>query len=198
MTQPTAGLIRALRPGFHLEAGMRVGLFGGSFNPPHEGHAHVAETALRELDLDKVIWLVSPQNPLKGPTAMTLAERVAATRQLARGPKMVVSDIEARMGTNYTIDTLHALIRRFPGVQFVWLMGSDNLAGFHRWEEWKAIARLVPIAVAPRPGTTIRSSPAARLLHPIRLHGPLNFASSTALRARARVSPSQAAQGVEN
>ena len=101
--------------------------------------------------------------------------------------RMIVSDAEARLGTRYTIDTLRALMRRFPRVQFVWLMGSDNLAGFHRWGSWRQIARLVPIAVVPRPGHSVRSSPAARLLRVIRLHGPLNYASSTALRSRASV-----------
>lgn len=180
----------ALRLGFHLEPGMRVGLFGGSFNPPHEGHAQVAETALRELGLDRIIWLVSPQNPLKGERPAPLAERLAAVRRFARGPKMIVSDAEARLGARYTFETLQKLKRRFPKVQFVWIMGSDNLTGFHRWKNWRGIARSAPIVVAPRPGSTVRSSPAARALKVRRLHGPLNDASSTALRARGRLTSS--------
>ena len=181
--------MRPIRLGLHLEPGMTVGLFGGSFDPPHEGHAHVAETAVQQLGLDRVIWLVSPQNPLKhqpGP----IEDRLAAVRKFARGPKMIVSDAEARLGTRYTIDTLRALMKRFPRVQFVWIMGSDNLAGFHRWASWRKIAELVPIAVVPRPGYGVRSSPAARSLRVIRLHGPLNYASSTALRSRASVNRS--------
>jgi nicotinate-nucleotide adenylyltransferase len=176
----------AMRLGFHLEPGMRVGLFGGSFNPPHEGHAHVAETALRQLSLDRVIWLVSPGNPLKGrPEA--IEERLRAVRAFARGPRMIVSDAEARLGTRYTVDTLRALQRRFPAIDFVWVMGSDSLAGFHHWKKWRQIAALVPLAVIPRPGFTTRSSPAARSVRVWRLHAPLNDASSTALRARASV-----------
>src|SRR5687768_944682 len=123
---PEAGRPAAQRLGFHLEPGMRVGLFGGSFNPAHEGHSHVAETALVRLGLDRVIWLVSPQNPLKSSAeTASLVERMAGARARARGPKMVVSDVEARLGSQYTIDTLRALKARHPGVHFVWIMGAD-------------------------------------------------------------------------
>ena len=169
---------------------MRVGLFGGSFNPPHEGHTHVARTALRQLGLDRIIWLVSPGNPLKG-DPRPLTERLAAVRRFARGPKMIVSDVEARLGTRYTVDTIEALQRRFPGVQFVWIMGSDNLASFHLWKRWRRIARIVPLAVVTRPGFTRAAlRRPARSLTVWRLHAPLNDASSTALRARASVSSS--------
>jgi nicotinate-nucleotide adenylyltransferase len=178
-----------LRLGFHLEPGMTVGLFGGSFDPPHDGHSHVAESALQQLGLDRVIWLVSPQSPLKQEPA-PIEKRLAQVRAFARGPRMIVSDAEARLGTRYTIDTLRALMKRFPHVRFVWIMGSDNLASFHRWGSWREIAKLVPIAVVPRPGYGARSSPAARSLRVIRLHGPLNYASSTALRSRASVNRS--------
>jgi nicotinate-nucleotide adenylyltransferase len=111
---PEAGRPSAQRLGFHLEPGQRVGLFGGSFNPAHEGHAHVAETALRRLELDKVIWLVSPQNPLKAShETRPLAERLAGARQWARGSGMIVSDAETRLGSQYTIDTLRVLRARF-------------------------------------------------------------------------------------
>ncbi len=194
----------ALRLGFALAPGMRVGLFGGSFNPAHEGHAHVAETALRRLRLDRVIWLVSPQNPLKrAHDTAPLATRLAGARRMARGPTMIVSDAETRFDARYSLDTVRVLKARHPGVKFVWIMGADNLAGFHRWRGWLQIAREVPIAVIARPGALIASrfAPAARRLarfrlpsrqapvladHPapawVYLHAPLNAASSTALR----------------
>ena len=113
---------------------MRVGLFGGSFNPAHEGHAHVAETARVRLKLDRVVWLVSPQNPLKpAHGTASLAERMASASMQARGPSMIVSDAETRLGSPYTLDTVLALKARFPGVRFVWIMGADNLGAFHRW-----------------------------------------------------------------
>jgi nicotinate-nucleotide adenylyltransferase len=187
---------------------MRVGLFGGSFNPAHEGHAHVAETARRRLKLDRVVWLVSPQNPLKaGRETAGLGQRIAGARAWARGPGMIVSDLEARLGSAYTIDTIRWLKARFPGVRFVWIMGADSLASFHRWKGWTQIMREVPVAVVSRPWISLRSrySPAARrfaaarrpssqaaLLPAMRppawvfLLGPLNFQSSTALRERLR------------
>src|SRR5512143_3574276 len=201
---PDGGRPAALRPGFHLTPGMRVGLYGGSFNPSHQGHAHVAETAKRRLRLDRVIWLVSPQNPLKSAHATAgLAERMTGARRLAKGPGMIVSDVETRLGSAYTIDTVRALKRRFPGVKFVWIMGADSLASFHRWRGWTQIMREVPVAVVSRPWIALKSrfSPAARrvaharapsaaartvpYLRPpawVYLRGPLNFASSTALR----------------
>ena len=133
-----AGAPGALKLGFDLKPGMRmrVGVFGGSFNPAHEGHAHVARTALGRLRLDRVIWLVSPQNPLKASHGTALTERMASARRFARGPDMIVSDAETRFGSSYTIDTLRKLKGRYPGVRFVWIMGADNLAGFHRWRGW--------------------------------------------------------------
>ena len=185
---------------------MRVGLFGGSFNPAHEGHAHVAETARRRLRLDRVIWLVSPQNPLKSRhETADLAERMAGARRLARGPGMIVTDLETRLGSAYTIDTVRALQARFPGVKFVWIMGADSLAGFHRWRGWTQIMREVPVAVVSRPWIALKSrfAPAARRFARFRisssqaatlpgstppawvfLRGPLNFQSSTHLRLR--------------
>jgi len=201
---PAAGRPRVLRLGFDLKPGMRVGLFGGSFNPAHDGHAHVAETALRRLGLDRVIWLVSPQNPLK-PTHETdaLTRRVWGALRYAQGPAMIVSDAETKIGSYYTIDTLRVLKARYPGVCFVWIMGADSLAGFHRWRGWTQIMREAPVAVVSRPGSGIRSrsSPAARRFAWARIRSraartlpcrrppawvyltaPLNFASSTALR----------------
>jgi nicotinate-nucleotide adenylyltransferase len=204
-------MIGSLRPGFHLERGMRVGLFGGSFNPAHPGHAHVAETALKRLRLDKVIWLVSPQNPLKAASeSASLPARMASARALAREPRMVVSDIESRAGSRYTIDILRLLKQRFPGVRFVWIMGGDNLNSLHAWRGWADIMREMPVAVIARPGAELksRSSPAARRFAFARLssraaprladhaapawlylRAPFNFASSTALRARLKAGP---------
>ena len=201
-----AGAVRGLRLGFTLTPGMQVGLFGGSFNPAHEGHAHVAETARRRLGLDRVIWLVSPQNPLKTSVETAgLAERMAGARSQARGPGMIVSDAESRLGSQYTLDVLRALKARFPGVRFVWIMGADSLASLHRWRGWTEIMREVPVAVVSRPWISLKSrfSPAARRFARFRisssqaatlpgskppawvfLRGPLNFQSSTHLRLR--------------
>ena len=206
--RPGAGRPGALRLGFELKPGMRVGLYGGSFNPAHEGHAHVAETARRRLQLDRVIWLVSPQNPLKSARETApLAERMAGARTVARGRSMIVSDAETRLGSQYTIDTIRALKARFPGVDFVWIMGADSLATFHRWRGWTQIMAEVPVAVVSRPWISLKSrfSPAARRFAHARvpsqqarllpgadpprwvfLTGPLNFQSSTALRERMR------------
>lgn len=195
----------ALRGGLALAPGMTVGLLGGSFNPAHDGHAHVAETAMSRLGLDRVVWLVSPQNPLKSTSDMApLAERMASARAAAHGPDMIISDFETRAGTQWTVDTLRALTARHPGVRFVWLMGSDNLAGFHRWRGWTDIMRLMPMAVIARPGSMLesRTAPAAarfakarvpqeqaRLLTSLKapawtyLTAPLNPRSSTVIRA---------------
>lgn len=203
---PFAGRPGGLRLGFHLEPGMRVGLFGGSFNPAHEGHAHVAETARKRLGLDRVIWLVSPQNPLKSrDETAPLPQRMAGVRVQARGRAMVVSDAETRLGAQYSIDTIRALRARFPGVHFVWIMGADSLASFHRWRGWTQIMAEIPVAVVSRPWISLksRSSPAARRFAHARrpasearklpgstpprwvfLTGPLNFQSSTLLRGR--------------
>lgn len=203
---PAGGRPRALRTGFNLTPGMRVGLYGGSFNPAHEGHAHVAETARRRLNLNRVIWLVSPQNPLKSRhETADLAERVAGARALAKGPGMIVSDVETRLGSAYTIDTIRALKVRYPGVKFVWIMGADSLASFHRWRGWTQIMREVPVGVVSRPWISLKSrfSPTAlRFAHArlpstraatlaqarppawVFLFGRFNFTSSTALRER--------------
>ena len=201
-----AGRPKALRLGFDLQPGMRVGLFGGSFNPIHSGHAHVAETARRRMRLDRVIWLVSPQNPLKSSDETAdLAERLAGARAMARGPGLIVSDAETRLGSTYTIDVVRGFQARFPGVKFVWIMGADSLATFHRWRGWTQIMQEIPVAVVSRPWISLKSrfSPAAkRFAHARRsssdaaslpgatppawvfLRGPLNFQSSTALRER--------------
>lgn len=150
--------------GLHAPPGLRVGLFGGSFDPPHAGHVHVTRWALKAFGLDRVWWLVSPGNPLKTDAPAELARRMAAAREIARHPRVSVSDVEARLGTRYTAETLAALRLRHPGVRFVWLMGADNLAGFHRWDRWDEIMATVPIGVLARPGRQLAAglSPAAR------------------------------------
>lgn len=130
----------------------RVGLLGGSFNPAHAGHVHISLEALKRLKLDEIWWLVSPGNPLKSAQCMAPFEQRFASAQALCKPhkRLKASTIEQQLGTRYTIDTLQALRKRFPRVQFVWLMGADNLAQFHRWQGWRRIARLVPIAVMDR------------------------------------------------
>ena len=184
--------------------GMRIGLLGGSFNPPHEGHALVTRLALTRLRLDRVWCLVTPGNPLKSKAELAaLQARVEAARRLAAGPRVVVTDIEAEIGARYTYGTLAWLTRRAPDVRFVWIMGADNLRQFHLWRHWRAIADLTPIVVVDRPGSTLRamSSRAAIALAPWRvaegeaprfadldppalifLHGPRSELSSTLLR----------------
>ncbi len=209
---PVGGAPADLRLGFHLERGMRVGLFGGSFNPAHAGHAHVAQTALRRLRLDRVIWLVSPQNPLKSDRdTASLAERMAGARRAAGAdPRMIVSDAETRLGSAYTVEVLQRLRARHPGVKFVWIMGGDSLAGFQRWRGWTDIFRTTPIAVVARPDALLhsRSAPAARRFAHARrpseaaalladapspawtyLPAPLNAASSTRLRSQMADAP---------
>ncbi|WP_291845192.1 nicotinate-nucleotide adenylyltransferase [Maricaulis sp.] len=146
----------ALRGG-RLGRGMRIGLFGGSFDPPHAGHLHVARTALRRLGLDQVWWLVSPQNPLKAQPAGDFERRFRAVQELADRPGMHVSDIETRLGTTRTIDLLHHFKTRHPGVHFVWLMGADNLASIHHWAHWPEIFQTVPVAVIARPQDAVRA-----------------------------------------
>ena len=132
---------------------MRIGLLGGSFNPAHGGHRHVATLALRRLRLDQVWLLVSPGNPLKPRAGMaSLADRLASATRIADGRRIVATAIEARIGQRYTFDTLRALRRLFPRVRFVWLMGADNLAQLPRWQHWTDIVRMMPFAVMPRPG----------------------------------------------
>ncbi|WP_246333519.1 nicotinate-nucleotide adenylyltransferase [Aureimonas mangrovi] len=184
---------------------MRIGLFGGSFNPPHGGHLLVAETALRRLGLDRVWWMVTPGNPLKDRGQLRpLAERIAASRALSQDRRIVVTGFEARLRSAYTADTLALLRARNPDVAFVWVMGADSLAGFHHWRYWERIATTVPIAVVDRPDATLSPlyAPLAQRFRRARLpealaaslpsraapswvylHGPRSSLSSTALRA---------------
>lgn len=131
----------------------RIGLLGGSFNPAHRGHRHVTLEAIRLLGLDEAWWLVSPGNPLKPRAGMApLAARLASARAMARRAPIRATDLEARLRTRYTVDTLRAIVRRYPRNRFIWIMGADNLAQFHAWRHWRSIARTMPIAVLTRPG----------------------------------------------
>lgn len=146
--------------------GRAVGLLGGSFDPPHEGHVAITEAALVRFGLDEVWWLPSPGNPLKRHGPAPLERRMAAAQRLMRHPRVRISDAEARLGTRYTADTLEALQRHYPHVRFVWLMGADNLVQLPHWEGWRRIMDGVPVGVLARPGMTL----AARLSLPARLY----------------------------
>ncbi|MCC5955847.1 MAG: nicotinate-nucleotide adenylyltransferase [Natronohydrobacter sp.] len=132
--------------------GARIGLFGGSFDPAHEGHVHVTHHALRRLRLDQVWWLVTPGNPLKAHGPAPLDARLARARSLMRDPRVQITQVESLLGTRYSADTLAAIKRLYRDRHFVWIMGADNLAGFHRWENWRSIMALMPVAVFARPG----------------------------------------------
>ncbi len=186
--------------------GMRIGLFGGSFNPPHLGHLHVARTALARLGLDRLWVLVTPGNPLKsGSNLAALGRRLVATRALLADSRITVTACEVGFGSPYTWRSVERLVAMAPGVRFVWVMGADNLAGFHRWQHWRRIAGAVPIAVVDRPEASLAPlhAPAAQALADARipeidapalagrhppawcfLHGPRIDLSSTELRRR--------------
>ena len=153
-----------------LYDGLSIGLFGGSFNPAHAGHLHVAECGLRELALDRVWWMVSPQNPLK-PKQPNYDSRVATVNALGLKPRMEISHMERDFGTNYTIDMIRKAQVRFPRTRFVFLMGADNFAQLPKWKDWQEIAASVPIAVIARPGDGVkpRLSKTARMLSRYRL-----------------------------
>ena len=182
--------------------GMVVGLLGGSFDPAHSGHAHITEEAIKRMGLDAVWWLVSPGNPLKSRQPAPMAVRLARARQVVRDPRVHVTDLEVRLGTRATVDTIARLRAIYPGVRFVWLMGADNLVQFHRWERWRDILRAVPVGVLARPGWGVaaRLSVAARAfqVHQVArgeglgqksapawcfVNLPMNKASSSAIRA---------------
>ena len=188
--------------------GRRIGLFGGSFNPPHGGHLAVAEAALRRLKLDEIWWLVATRNPLKDPREVSdLPQRLAQTRALARNPRFRVLGLERRAGTLYTADLLDALGPVLELAAFVWIMGADSFATLHTWGRWRGIMRRLPMAVLDRPGWRLKAlaSPAARAFARARLREdeaplladtappawvfltmPLRAESSTHLRARAQ------------
>lgn len=192
-----------------VERGMKVGLFGGSFNPPHAGHVLVSEIALRRLGLDQIWWMVSPGNPLKDHSDLeALDARVTASNAMVEDPRVKITAFEAVYGLRYTAETLRFLKRYNPGIHFVWVMGADNLASFHHWQDWRGIAQTFPIAVIDRPGSTLSylSAPMAKVFSRHRMdesdarqlptarapawtfiHGPRSTLSSTAIRkARAK------------
>jgi nicotinate-nucleotide adenylyltransferase len=192
-----------------MGARRRIGLLGGSFNPAHQGHRDISLAALAYLDLDEIWWMVSPQNPLKPEKGMaSFADRMASARAIADHPRIRVTDIENKLGTRYTADTLRKLVTRFPSYRFVWLMGADNLAQIASWADWTRIFHLAPIAVFDRPSYTNKAltSLAARRFRRSRrreaalktlaatpapawvfVHHRLNPISATAIRAeRAR------------
>lgn len=184
--------------------GMQVGLFGGSFNPPHSGHSLVVEIAMRRLQLDQLWWMVTPGNPLKSTRDLApLAKRIEMSEQVAKDPRIKVTAFEASHNVRYTADTLALIKARNPGVDFVWIMGADNLRDFHRWQRWRQIVMTFPIAVIDRPGATLSflSSVVAKTFDHARvdegdaprlarmkapawtfIHGPRSLLSSTALR----------------
>lgn len=189
----------------HVERGMSVGLFGGSFNPPHPGHELVAEIALRRLGLDQLWWMVTPGNPLKNHNELaSLEDRVAQSRKIAPGPRVKVTAFEAAHNLHYTAQTLAFVKARNPGINFVWIMGADNLKHFHKWQDWRGIAQTFPIAVIDRPGSTLAylSSKMAKTFSNARvdetdaailpfrkapawtfIHGPRSSLSSSAIRS---------------
>jgi nicotinate-nucleotide adenylyltransferase len=144
-----------------------TGLLGGSFNPAHRGHRAISLFAIEALELDDLWWLVSPGNPLKPTRGMApLHARLASARAMARRSRITASDIETRLGTRFTVDTLEKLVRRYPRRRFIWIMGADNIAEFHRWRDWRRMARCVTIAVVARPGYNgvVEASPASAWL----------------------------------
>jgi nicotinate-nucleotide adenylyltransferase len=185
--------------------GMRIGLFGGTFDPPHAAHRAASLLAMKRIGLDRVWWLVTPGNPLKDTSGLApLPARTSAARALADHPRIDVTDFEAQLGTRYTYQTISYLVRACPGVHFVWIMGADNLRAFHRWQRWRGIADIVPIAVVDRLGPSLyaTASAAGHALASVRipewaakslperrppvwiyLHGLKSPLSSTALRA---------------
>jgi nicotinate-nucleotide adenylyltransferase len=199
--------------------GLRIGLFGGTFDPPHRAHLGASLLALKRLALDRIWWLVTPGNPLKDTRGLApLAERMAAARALTHDPRIAITGFEADLGVKYSYDTVSYLKKRCPGVRFVWIMGADNLRSFHRWQHWRDIADLVPMAVIDRLGPSLYSigGVAAQALGRARipesaaasladrsppawvfLHGLKSPLSSTALRA-ARGRPPSHKSAVES
>jgi nicotinate-nucleotide adenylyltransferase len=195
-----------MRAGFPIaHKGMTIGLLGGSFDPAHEGHAHITREALARMGLDQVWWLVTPGNPLKARQPAPMADRLAQARRVMDHPRVKITELETRLGTTTTADTIDRLRAIYPRVRFVWLMGADNLVQFHRWGRWRDILRAVPVGVLARPGSGVaaRLSVAARAFRVHRVargeglgvrkppvwcfvNLPMNAASSSAIRAQGK------------
>ncbi|WP_323766427.1 nicotinate-nucleotide adenylyltransferase [Marinovum sp.] len=199
-----------------LRRGQTIGLLGGSFDPPHDGHVHITREALKRFGLDRVWWLVSPGNPLKAHGPAPLDERMAAARRIMRHPRVEITDYEARVGTRYTAETLQALRDDYRGTNFIWLMGADNLVQLPQWQDWQQIVETVPIGILARPGDRIRArnSKAARIYAGARIRGresrrlaeaeapawcfvnvPMRAESSSAIRATGDWRPETGAAG---
>lgn len=198
-----AGGSQQVRQGFPIATrGMTIGLLGGSFDPAHDGHADITRQAIKRMGLDRVWWLVSPGNPLKLQQPAPMAARLAQARRVMQDPRVVITGLEADLGTRATVDTLARLRAIYPGVHFVWLMGADNLVQFHKWNRWRDILRSVPVGVLARPGSGVaaRLSVAAQSfrVHQVDrgeglgtkkppvwcfMNVPLNDTSSSAIRA---------------
>lgn len=144
--------------------GQTVGILGGSFDPPHSGHVHLTLEALKRLGLDQIWWMVSPGNPLKAHAPAPMEQRIEAAKLIMQHPKVRITGLEAKYGTRATVDTLAALRKDYPKLRFVWIMGADNLAEFHKWDRWPDIMAQVPVAVLARPKQRLRglTSPTAR------------------------------------
>ncbi|MDF1750528.1 MAG: nicotinate-nucleotide adenylyltransferase [Alphaproteobacteria bacterium] len=162
---------------------MTVGLLGGSFNPAHDGHLHISREALKRLNLDQVWWMVSPQNPLKSESGMAgFEERFRSAKAMAQDPRIRVTDIERRLGTRQTAETLTKLTKMLPEIRFIWLMGADNLLQIHRWHRWTKIFTTVPLAVFARPTYDSRALAGQAAARFARAHLPDRFASTLAYR----------------
>ena len=187
--------------------GLRIGLLGGSFDPPHSGHMHISKWAIKEFNLDRIWWLVSPGNPLKQDAPADLDRRLSACNKLVNHPKIIVTDLERVFNTRYTAQTLISLKSQYRGVRFVWLMGADNLAEFHKWDRWQDIMHMLPVGVMARPNQQLAAncSPAARIFRESRLSaqssnalpfkeapswslltGPMDDESSSKIRAKGK------------
>lgn len=156
--------------------GMRVGLLGGSFDPPHAGHVHITRQALRRFGLDRVWWLVSPGNPLKADGPAPIERRMLACREIMQHPRVEITDIETRLGTRFTADTIEKLQGVYPSVNFVWLMGADNLVEFHKWDRWESIVQNVQIGVTSRPGEHLKAGTSVMALKYARARLPASAA----------------------
>ncbi len=155
----------------------RIGLLGGSFNPPHEGHVHISLEALKRLRLNEIWWLVSPANPLKDPKSYTpFSKRMEQAETITHAhPRIHISDIEQHAKTNYTVDTIEYLQAHHPKIQFIWIMGADNLITFHQWKSWRKIIHLIPIAVFNRATFAHRALRSKAALYALCIFKPITF-----------------------